>query len=117
MTRRTADLEQRTRAIEVDAHPEIEIRLRLPADDGSEVKDRSCSSRDDTLEECPIRDVAGDLRDALIVKALRRDDIGQGDLVNPFVPAIGADEMSAFEQLSRESFAEETGTAGDEYLH
>ena len=34
-----ADLEQRASTVEVHAHAEVEVRFRLAADDGREVKD------------------------------------------------------------------------------
>ena len=113
VTRGTANLEQRARTVEVDPHPEIEIRFCLSADDRREMEDAGGSSRDDLPEQRAVRDVARCLRDARVVEAVRRDDIGQRDLVNPFVPAVGADETAALEQPGCEGLAEESGAAGD----
>ena len=110
----TADLEQRARTVEVDAHPEVEIRLGLAADDGGQMEDGGGLRRNEPLEQRAVGDVAGHLGDARIVEAFRRDDVGQRDLVEPFVPAVSADEMSALEQPGCEGLAEETGAAGDQ---
>ena len=114
---RPADLEQHARAVEIHPHAEIEVGLRLAADDGREVKDRRGLRCDHPLEQRAIGDVADDLRDPPVVEAFGPDHVGQRDLVDRFVVAAGRGQLSALEQASGEGLAEEAGPAGDQDMH
>ncbi len=114
---RPADFEQHAGAVEIHPHPEIEVGLRLAADDGREVEDRGGLGCDHPLQQRAIGEVADDLRDAPVVEAFGPDHVGQRDLVDRFVVAVGRGQLSALEQAGGEGFAEETGPAGDQDMH
>ena len=76
------------------------------------MKDGRSLAVDGALEQPPVADVAGDLRDPRIVQPVSRDDVDESDPVDPLVPA----EVATLQQPGCESLAEETGAAGNEYL-
>jgi len=117
MTARAADLQQRSRRVEVDAHAEIEIRLSLAADNGSKVKDRGGIGVDQALEQRRIGNVAGERADPRVAGRWGRDDVEEHEAVDCLFPAVEAGELAALEQLLRQTLSEKSCAAGDENFH
>ena len=105
------------RRVQVDAHPEIEIRLRLAAHDCRQVKDRRRLCVDRALEELSIGDVARDLPDAAVGQSCGRHDVDQRDPVDARVAAVGPAEHAALEQRFGQAPSEKSRSSGDDDVH
>ena len=114
MRRGAVDLEQRARAVQVHAHAEIEVRFRLTADHRREMKIGRRLAFGGALEQLPVADVAGDLRDTRVAQSFSRDDVDKRD---PASVRLLLGEVTALQQPGCQGLAEEAGTAGNEDAH
>src|SRR4029077_16250106 len=105
-----ARVEQCPRRVDVDAHPEVELRFRLTAHDRREVVHEVDIVLDHRLREALVGDGSGPPLDARIVDAADRGIDGDERRDRRHVRRAG-------EECRGETTAEKSARAGDEYLH
>jgi hypothetical protein len=114
---RLARLEHVACALEVDPHAEIEVLLRIGADDRREMEYAVHVVPDRLVHLGQIGDVAGHRMDAVVIgHAFRLHHVEQRQSVDR-LPAGRRLERAPCEQRSCELLADEAGTAGDHDVH
>ena len=108
-----ATLEQRARGVEVDAHADVELRLRLPADDGGEMEHACPCRARRRARRRRVGEVAGDGRHARVAGQRRGRDVDERDRRDRAHASARVGERAALEELAGEAGAQEPGAAGD----
>ena len=105
------------RRVEIDPHPQIEIRLRLTAHHGRKMKNRCRLCIDGLLEYLAIGHVPCDLPDAGVGHARRSDDVDERDRIDSGGAAVGSAEDAALEQRFCQPSPEKPCSAGNDDVH
>lgn len=97
--------------IEIDLHAEIEIALRMAADDGRQVEQHAAVGVDQPLRRAGLRQIERQTLQARIrQRGGRRGDVRQDQRVE-------GQRATAVQQRFRQPLAEKTGAAGDDDVH
>ena len=115
-----AGVEEIARAVEIDAHAEIEVGLGRAADHGRQVDHRGRFLVDQRGHGCRVADVAGPVRDARVADPalghVEADDARNGLGDHP-AAVVGEFEAALPKQRTHQLLAEKAGAAGDEDFH